>query len=354
MKKMRLFILSFCVMFFVFSLSVFAAAIYDHEVTFDTNGGDYIHQDISSIGDKLSTATNPVVILAEGDSTSDAAGEWFYDSMNALGSYIEDYSIQYRLWDNATSSYKTNTNLQYGSEGDAYGLLPDAAQSYFSTLDSTDLSIVGDLDLRAKVRVDAGELATIISKWGAVGNYSFYMGYFPSGDGSTSSIGLYWSEDGTAIKSASSGAFATVNGADIWIRATLDVDDGGGNKIATFYKSADGVTWTSILAVTTATATSIFDSSANIEIGTRTNGTVGFFSGRIYAAEIRDGIAGKIAASPELDMAFPSTISSFKDTEGNIWNLHGDVTVGNGSPGLLVMNGSMSGSVTSTYINYIK
>lgn len=352
MKK----VLSILVLVIAISLGIVstvnADALYDHEVTFDTNGGEYVHHDIAEFGSKL-TSGQPVIVGCEGDSTSDAAGEWFYDAMNSFGSSIEDYSIQYRLWAAGTSNYNTNTNLQYGSDGDAYALMPDASGSYMSTIDSTELSITGDIDLRAKVRVDAGETATVISKWSTAGNYSFYMNYAPSADGSAASILLAWSADGTVALTASSGAYATVNGADTWIRATLDVDNGGGIYVATFYKSTDGVTWTSILAVNGAATTSIFDSAAPVEIGGRNNGTAGFFSGRVYAAEIRSGIAGTIVASPDLDLAFPASISQFKDAEGNAWTVKGNTTVGNGSPGLLVLNGSIAGSITSTYTSNV-
>lgn len=352
MKKLVLALtfMLFCMIGFIGVVSVNAAAIYDHEVTFDMNGGDYTHDDIKSLGSKLNSAAEPAVIFVEGDSTSAGTTGWLYRSMEMFGPSISDYSIQYRLWDNATKSYNTNVNLQYGDKGDAYALMIDDVDNYMSTMDSTALSIVGDIEIRAKIRVDKSQSGSIVAKWASGGNNSYFLNYSTDITGTVGAMQFYWTADGTTIESTSSGNFTVVDGADIWLRVTFDVDNGGGGYTANYYRSIDGVTWTFIDdTVTAAGTTSINDSTAPVELGSRSVGLLNTFDGRIYQVEIRDGIGGKIVASPNLDLAFPSSVNSFKDAEGNTWMIHGDVSVGNGAPGLLILNGSISGAAISTF-----
>jgi len=350
MKKLSLIVLSFMLIFLASITTVYAAAIYDHEVTFDMNGGDYVHHDIADLGSKLKANTESLTLFAIGDSTSTTTGGWFYLMGEQLGLNVPDYSVQYRLWNTGTGSYDTNTNIQYGSDGDAYALFDSSVGDNLTTMNSSNFSIVGDLDIRAKVAFEPGEDGVILSKWSTAGQYSYFLYYSVSAGGTSASIDLYWSEDGTAITSVSSGAFVVVPNEEIWIQATLDVDDGVAGYVVEFNQSDDGITWTFIDDTTTvAGVTNIFNSTSDLEIGTRNSGTLGAFDGKIFAVELRDGIAGEIVASPDLDQAFPSSVSSFKDVEGNTWIINGDLSVGHGSPGIILLNGSISGAVSSTF-----
>jgi uncharacterized repeat protein (TIGR02543 family) len=337
-------------MFMVVPLSVSAAAVYDHEVTFDMNGGDYLHDDMQYIGSKMRSASEPLSILCIGDSTSNDPTEWFYLAATDIADELEDYSIEYRLWNSSTNSYDTKTTIQYGAEDDAYAEYDGNTGNYLSAIDSTDLSVTGDIDVRAKVLFEPGENGTVVSKWDTTGNNSFFMYFGLAADGTSATIQFYWTADGSTNINNSSSVFTITANTEIWIRTTLDVDNGGGGYTTAYYYSLDGITYTNINSVVTAAGTtSIYDSTANIEIGGRSGGTGTMFEGKIYEAEIRNGIAGEIVASPNLDQAFPSTVNSFKDVEGNTWILNGDVSVGNGSPGIVLLNGSIAGAKSSTF-----
>ena len=335
---------------FIGTVSVHAAAVYDHEVTFDMNGGDYTHNDIKRIGTTLNDAVSPFTLLCIGDSTSNDATEWFYLAMNSLVDEIPDYSVEYRLWDSSTSSYDTKVNMQYGEDGDAYASFDGNTGNYIATQDSSALSITGDIDIRAKVLFEPGENGTVVSKWYTTGSNSYFMYYGLAADGTSATIQFYWSADGSTTLNNASSVFTIPADTEIWIRTTLDVDNGGGGYTTAYYYSTDGTNYTSISSVvTSAGTTSIYDSTTEVEIGGRAYGTGTMFEGKVYEIEIRDGIAGEVVASANMDQAFPSTISSFKDVEGNTWVLNGDVEVGNGAVGVTILNGSIAGAKSSTF-----
>ncbi len=180
--------------------------------------------------------------------------------------------------------------------GTNYGWTNGAVANFFSAPDSVPLSITGDLDIRAFIYASDYTPATamaIIGKWNATGNQLSYLFRIDT-DGK---LRLYHSADGSASPSAASTVSLTTvvsDGAGIWVRATFDVDDGAGNHVKTFYYSSDGSSWSLLgTAVTTAGATSIFNSTADVTVGQANASNP--FVGSIYRAQIYDGIAGTLA-----------------------------------------------------------
>lgn len=166
--------------------------------------------------------------------------------------------------------------------------LPGTGNAYASAPDSVPVSITGDVDLRAYVNIGTLAGGELMSKWGAAGQRSYEL-LINSASGD---IRLNSSNDGTASFSFVSSANITVG--KQWIRATLDVDNGASGKTCTFYTSADGTTWNLLgVAQTQASTTTVFDSTAPIEIGSRTTGT-NLFNGVIYRAQIYNGIGGTL------------------------------------------------------------
>ena len=325
-----------------------AAAVYDHNVILDMNGGDYTHQDIAALGSKMKADT-PINILTIGDSTSDQETEWLYLFGEELGLEIPDYTIDYQLWNNSNLSYDSNTIIQYGTEGDAYASYNNDNDKYISAMDSTEFSITGDLDLRAKVHFDDGESGVVVSKWETGTQASYFMTYGVTADGTSGVVSLYWSEDGSTAKSATSSGFAIDNTEPLWIQATLDVDDAvAGYEVQFNYSDDDGVTWTAINTVTTvAGSTSIFDSGSIVEVGRRSS-SVDLFVGDIYKVEIRNGIDGTLVGALDFDSVL-TTDESIKDIQGNTWVINDNLSIGNGSPSLTLLNGSIAGAKSATF-----
>ncbi len=174
------------------------------------------------------------------------------------------------------------------------GVYFEGTNSYMTTPDSVPLSITSDISLRCWCAANdwsPGSDQTLVSKWGAAGQRSFYLEV-----DAASTLTLHWSNDGTAdntLTTATTAVNTLVNdGQGIYLRCDFDVDNGAAGRTATFYYSYDGVTWTSPTgwAQTSATATSIFDSTAAVEVAARTGGTTGFFAGSMYEVEIHSGL----------------------------------------------------------------
>jgi len=168
--------------------------------------------------------------------------------------------------------------------------LPGVTGNYASTPDSAATSITGDIDLRGKVQCVDWTLSarnqTVIAKRGGGSQNSYFL--------RISSAGLLtvgWSANGSVELTADSTvAIPAVDGQTKWVRGTLDVNNGSSGRDISFYTSDDGVTWTQLGAtVTQAGATSIFDSTAVVEVGAANVGTTEWFGGRIYYATIISG-----------------------------------------------------------------
>lgn len=211
--------------------------------------------------------------------------------------------------------------------GTSYLFLPGSdppGGSAATAPDSVPLSITTDIDIRVEFFVDdSRQLYPVpISKYDTTGNQiSWAIELF--GD----FIYLIWSPDGLSGLSANS----TVRIPDftgptrIAIRVTLDVDNGAAGNTTTFYTS-DSISgsWTQLGdPVVQSGTTSIFNSTASVQIGNiNFSNDLVAFKGRIYAAEIRDGIGGTVVANPDFTIQAAGD-TSFQDTapSPNTWTI---------------------------------
>lgn len=185
------------------------------------------------------------------------------------------------------------------------------------TADKAALRIVGDIDIRAHLAMDdwtPAALSSIAARWGVAGNRSYGLRVDTTG-----ALRLAWTADGTTLLFATSTVLlGLANDAGIWVRATLDVNNGAAGRDIRFYTSTDGVTWTQLGAtVTQAGVTSIFAGTAPLEVGSDTNGTANHLAGEVFSVEVRNGIAGTVVADP--DFGQPQRYTSFEDDTGNVW-----------------------------------
>jgi len=217
---------------------------------------------------------------------------------------------------------KLGRNTQYRAsvtESTAYLKLPDNSDSVgsydgamVSTTDKAVLDITGDLDLRVDVQPDnwrSTRAHLLMCKYNTTGSqrsWIFYIdryGYLRFG----------WSVSGTTTFTTASTTPVTGLGRKA-LRVTLDVNNGSGGLTVTFY-TADTITgsWTQLgnQVVGTGGTTSIFSSSAVVMVGAIPNGAsavfgrAGFalgtilidpFVGRIYRAQVYNGIGGTLVA----------------------------------------------------------
>lgn len=201
-----------------------------------------------------------------------------------------------------------------------------------TTPDNAALDITGDIDLRADATLltwGASTYQYFISKWQSSGNLSYLLGISNLGK-----IQIVWSPDGTSVSADEStvDVFSAVQfNKRLAIRATLDVNNGGGGHTSTFYTAPTiAGPWTVLGAPVVGAITSIFSSSSIVEVGSQTNGTSGQAFGTIHAIEIENGIAGTAVANPFFRAQPPGT-TSFTDAAGRVWTINSPAFITGGN-----------------------
>lgn len=199
----------------------------------------------------------------------------------------------------------------------AYLQLPGTSGNYASTPDSAAVSITGDIDLRAKIAPNdwtpAAQFEILNKDNGSNGNRSFLFGLNTGGK-----LTLLWTPDGNLPRFGSASTVATgfADGSAHWVRATLDVDDGAGGWILRYYTSEDGVSWTQLGSdVTGAGTTSIFDGPSQLNVAAFSSGSSDLFAGKVYYAELRNGIDGQVVA------VFDPSRDDLSST-GEVWTIN--------------------------------
>lgn len=190
--------------------------------------------------------------------------------------------------------------------------------------DSAGLSITGDVDLR----IDAS-----LWSWRTIGTAGTHLIYksetgqrsYKVFVGSTGLVTLFWSADGTNELSATSTLPVPLPMLGRKrVRVTLDVDNGAAGRTITYYTAdpADGTlsttTWTQWDSVTQAGTTSIADTTSSLTVFTNVEA-------KIYAAQVRDGIAGTVRAFPDFT-TLNAGVSSFSDGT-NTWTVNTNASV---------------------------
>lgn len=199
------------------------------------------------------------------------------------------------------------------------------SNGYVETPDAAALDVAGDIDLRADVILtnwSSASVQLLVGKYDTTGNQRAYRLYMEAG-----LIKLGWSADGIAGTIAACDTVVTPPASGrLAVRATMDVDDGAGNRVIRFYTAAtiDG-TWTAIgSTVTTAGTTSIFNSTTPLRVGRTPTGSQ--LNGFVYAAQVLNGIGGTVVANPRfMDQA--TGAASFVDSTGLTWTLNGDAVI---------------------------
>lgn len=275
-------------------------------------------------------------VMVLGDSTGANTYNWPY----TFGAQVVPAGCQvmYKIFNDTTQDYGAWTVIQAGTTtrngvaGEPNIRFPSGTLAQRIQFPATVGAPASDIDVRIKVSLDdwtPAALNTLMAYFGAAGNRSwrFYVN-------TAGSLFFEWTADGTTIISSGSTALGFTDGSTNWVRATLDVDNGGGGYTLTYYKSTDGVTWTTIgtPVTTSAGTTSLYTPTGiNYVIGTANGGSP--LIGNVYEAQIRDGIGGPIMNEQPIEN-WHFTSSTFDD---------GAQSPIQGSPTLYVVNGSVSG-----------
>lgn len=240
-----------------------------------------------------------------------------------------------------TTNEQTITNLGYGGsvlnainggttgvtvndakllkpESIGYVYFPGLTGNYMSVPDSPELDITGDIDMRARIAPDdwtpSPQNFRIISKWDGASQNSYLFSIAQP----TGYLRMSWSPTGsTSSLSAETTVAPTISdGSPLWVRATLDVDNGAGGYDAKFYTSVDGITWTQLgSTITGVGTTSIFSSNRPVEFGALVSGTA-YSAGKFYRTQIFNGINGTKVLDIDCDSIASGSERSFKALTG--------------------------------------
>lgn len=224
-----------------------------------------------------------------------------------------------------------NTPIRVSIDGGLpYLNLTGAASSRATTPDNAALDVTGDLDVRVEMFLldwNVTAQTEVIGKYLTTGNQRSWRFFLDTGGYPT----LTWSNDGSTLHTSTSTSALATNGRNrMAIRFTIDVNDGSGNNVVKFY-TADtlGGTYTQLgSTVTTVGTTSIFSSTATLDIGDINNSTLTPMTGRVYKAQMRNGIAGSVVANPDFT-AQTVGATSFADSAGRTWSVTSPASVSN-------------------------
>ena len=208
--------------------------------------------------------------------------------------------------------------------------LPELGTNFASTPDEAGIKITGDIDVRVRLAFDSvvGDNArTPIAKLqSGAGNRSWRL-YVSN----NARFGFQWFDAGDVDRNAGGDAERSItsivsDGEPVWLRATMDVDNGAGGYTIKFFHSADGVTWTQLGDdVVGGSTTAIYDSGSPLEVG-KYLASNHPMNGTVYAAEVRSGIGGTIVAAPN----FTAPLSYWRNINGDtrwdgyrVWTING-------------------------------
>lgn len=291
-----------------------------NDITADTFGRDDIRivagqQDEASAADPASCS----VTLNNGTSKVDPTVTGRYTPRNPLSDLYGKISRNDKF------------RVEVAATGREGMWLPGETGAYASTPDAAGLDTSGDVDIRIEVEPDTwrpGDDVVLCAK-ATDASKSWQLRFTPTGI-----LRWQWSSAGASFAPwADSTAAVPSSAGRLVVRIAMGVDVGGQREI-TFYTSDDGLalgdefkTWTLLGATVTGSPTSIFDSTAPVTIGAYGDGSTLSggdltFSGRIYAFQLRTGIAaGTLAADVDFATQDPDD-RSFRDDTLLTWTLH--------------------------------
>ncbi|MDT9688200.1 hypothetical protein Q5762_07490 [Streptomyces sp. P9(2023)] len=288
------------------------------ELQIDGTWTDVTHHVVKSDGIKLSRGRSD-----EGRVVDPGAGSLTLLSPGGLYSNRNPNSQYYE-------KLPRNTPIRISTvAGETVLDVPQGVAGRATTPDHASLDITGDIDVRIDITPE---------EWGGShGGYELFGKYLTTGNqrswrfmitGEGEAL-FTWSTNGSTITERRSTLRLPFGpGKRAALRVTVDVDNGAGGYTITMYTAAtiDG-TWTQFdQLVTTAGTTSLFSSTAALEIGDITTVFFANVGRRIHAVEVRSGIGGTVVASPRFDQQAAGA-TSFTDSAGRAWTIDNGATI---------------------------
>lgn len=248
----------------------------------------------------LIDGTRSAAVQVLSDSTLNDPTDGAYRLAEALAKDWPGWTVQHRLFSDATQAYGAPVTIQTGTAGAR--MLDCSTGTTTRRLDaSVSAHLTGSIDVRLRVSLPTWRPAVQVNfggRSGAAGTRGWYCYLNPAGI-----LGFAYSTDGTAVAVMAAGAaISPAVDSPVWLRWVFTPNDGAGNRVAKFYTSTDGLTWTQTGAtVTTLGAVALFNPGLGFEVGGVAAG-VGNAGLRVYEVEYRDGENGPsvVPALPDL------------------------------------------------------
>lgn len=238
-----------------------------------------------------------------------------FDPRNPVGAYY--------------GSIGRNTSIRISANnGTPFLAVAGGASDNASTPDAAALDIVSDIDIQieASLNWNAGSAVELASKYLTTGDQRSWALWITA----SGTINYRWSTLGTlasVVDKESTSAIVFPPDNKLALRVTHDVSDGGNNVVRFYTSDSITGTWTQLgNAVTTAGVTSIFSSTAVLQVGQLTGLTVGSPVGRIRKFKLLSGIAGTEVANPDWT-AQTVGAASFADSAGRTWTMNGNAAI---------------------------
>jgi len=224
---------------------------------------------------------------ANNDYRLSAADSELFTGVEVPSVKVDMLGVKRRTWSIGAFEFVRNESFDHYVE-------LDGSSDYISTPDSAANSVTGDIDIRAKVafgNVGIEDHQIVVAKsLNDTDDYVFQK--------------LWTSNTFTLFVggvSKTSAAFTGVtDDTAIWVRVICDIDNGSGGADFKFYQSSnEGVSWTQVgTTITHGSTLTVTTSSTPLYLGIREawGSKYSPLVGKIYYAEVRDGIDGDIVA----------------------------------------------------------
>lgn len=186
------------------------------------------------------------------------------------------------------------------------------------TSDHASLDITGDIDIRFEADLANWANTALLSKYIIAGDQRSWAFYTSR----ARSLVFAWSPDGTFDEVITRSAFDELPASGrLAVRVTLDVNNGLGGYECKFYTAPtmDGP-WTQLGSTQADNfTTSIHSGTDLLSIGLEESlSGLDDLDGKVYRAEVRNGINGTVVASPDFRNLDPDD-GSYVDSAGRVW-----------------------------------
>jgi hypothetical protein len=200
--------------------------------------------------------------------------------------------------------------------GTNYVNLPGVDANLLTTPATSAFDITGDIDIRGRVAMDdwtPANISVILAK----NQFNAEVNSYSLAINTDGTLRLNWYDSvGTSFLNNSI-ATGLADGSVKWVRATLDVDNGASGFDVKFFLSDDGITWTQLgTTQTTAGVTNIRVSTQLIGIGNRPNQATFPLAGKIYRAQLFNGIDGTKVLDVDTSVITTGAATSFTAVTG--------------------------------------